>query len=277
MRAHNTSHHTRDRMESEFLHTDSKTPDVGTIRLLNSSARPGKHRSSVRRTREPPMLPNGKVELLTDIEGLAVLVRLLVQNVSAEIQSDPAYAGPDINSLMSSTLEKMVERMRGSPQRRDDPSKQPLAIVEVISSGEPSVQLPTLSNETVLRVGPLELDLLDRTAKRGDRQIDLRPREFRLLKYMMQRNDELLTRATLLKEVWNYKFVPETNLVDVHMGRLRRKVDGPNEAPVIRNVRGVGFVLSATPLPLGSLSGPAERSRNLAVADKPPRLMGAVQ
>jgi DNA-binding response OmpR family regulator len=62
----------------------------------------------------------------------------------------------------------------------------------------------------------------------------------------------LLTRAALLKEVWHYKFVPETKLVDVHMGRVRRKVDGSNEAPMIRNVRGVGFVLSATPLPQGS-------------------------
>ena len=102
-------------------------------------------------------------------------------------------------------------------------------------------------NETVLRVGPLELDLIDRTAKRGDRPIDLRPREFHLLKYMMQRSDQLLTRATLFKDVWHYKFVPETNLVDVHMGRLRRKVDGANEAPMICTVRGAGFVLSAIP------------------------------
>jgi DNA-binding winged helix-turn-helix (wHTH) protein len=261
MRAHNTSHHTRDRMESEFQ-PDSRTPDLRSIQLLNSSARPGQHRSSVRRMRELPMLPNGKVELLADIEGLAVLVRLLIQNVSAEIQSDPVYAGPDISSLLSSTLERMVERMRGSPQRRDDPSKQPRAIVEVVSSGEPSVQLPTLSNETVLRVGPLELDLLDRTAKRGDRQIDLRPREFQLLKYMMQRSDKLLTRAALLKEVWHYKFVPETNLVDVHMGRVRRKVDGSNEAPMIRNVRGVGFVLSAPSFPQGSTRGVSEALPN---------------
>lgn len=99
----------------------------------------------------------------------------------------------------------------------------------------------------MLRVGPLELDLLDRTAKRGDRQIDLRPREFQLLKYMMQRNDKMLTREALFREVWHYKFVPETNLVDVYMGRLRRKVNGSNEVPMIRNVRGVGFVLSETP------------------------------
>jgi DNA-binding response OmpR family regulator len=101
----------------------------------------------------------------------------------------------------------------------------------------------------MLRVGPLELDLLDRTAKRGNRQIDLRPREFRLLKYMMQRSGQLLTRAILFKDVWDYKFVPESNLVDVHMGRLRRKVDGPDEAAIIRNVRGAGFILSATPFP----------------------------
>jgi DNA-binding winged helix-turn-helix (wHTH) protein len=61
----------------------------------------------------------------------------------------------------------------------------------------------------------------------------------------MQWNDKVLTRATLLKEVWQYKFVPETNLVDVHLGRLRRKVDAPNEAPMIRSIRGIGFVLSA--------------------------------
>jgi DNA-binding winged helix-turn-helix (wHTH) protein len=85
---------------------------------------------------------------------------------------------------------------------------------------------------------------------------------------MMQRSDKLLSRATLFKEVWHYKFVPETNLVDVHMGRLRRKVDGPGEAPMIRNVRGSGFVLSATPF---SQDPPVERSADLAVGDKPPR------
>ena len=63
---------------------------------------------------------------------------------------------------------------------------------------------------------------------------------------MMQRADHLLTRAALLKEVWNYKFVPQTNLVDVHIGRLRRKIDEPHEPALIRNIRGAGFVLSAT-------------------------------
>jgi DNA-binding response OmpR family regulator len=201
-------------------------------------------------------------ELLLDVDGLPVLVRLLVTDVPAEMQSASASKDADIHALLSRALEEVVDRMRGSSLRNDGGSKQPLATVELTSDEEHSVRQPTSSNETVLRVGPLELDLLDRSAKRGDRPIDLRPREFRLLKYMMKRNDKLLTRATLLKEVWNYKFVPETNLVDVHMGRLRRKVDGPNEAPLIRNVRGAGFVLSAPPCPHGSLSRSVERSAN---------------
>jgi DNA-binding winged helix-turn-helix (wHTH) protein len=206
----------------------------------------------------PPALRNEMAELLVDVDGLPILVRFLVKDVPAEMQPGSVSKDADIHALLSRTLERVVDRMRRSSLRNDDASKLPLAT----SGGEPSVRLPAPPNETVLRVGPLELDLLDRTARRGDREIDLRPREFRLLKYMMQRSDKLLTRATLLKEVWNYRFVPETNLVDVHMGRLRRKVDGPNEAPIIRNVRGAGFVLSATPLVQGSRSRPAERSGN---------------
>jgi DNA-binding response OmpR family regulator len=196
-------------------------------------------------------LRNGTVELLADIDGLPILLRFFVHEVPAEIRSEFVSGDADIHSLVSSMLEKMVDRMRGSPLRLDDSSKPPVAIVEATSSGDRLIRQLAPLKETVLRVGPLELDLIDRNAKRGERQIDLRPRESRLLKYMMQRNDKLLTREILLKEVWHYKFVPETNLVDVHMGRLRRKVDGSNEAPMIRNVRGVGFILSA-PLSQGS-------------------------
>jgi DNA-binding winged helix-turn-helix (wHTH) protein len=270
MRTHNSSRDAPRRIDSAFVGVDSKPsePRSASIHLLNPSTTPRKHRSVVRSTRMPPTSRNEMAELLADIDGLPVLVRLLFKDIPAKMQSDFVSRGADIHSLLLITLEKIVDRMRGSSLRSDAPSKQPLAIVELISSGEALVRLPAPPNETVLRVGPLELDLLDRTAKRGDRQIDLRPREFRLLKYMMQRSDKLLTRATLLKDVWHYKFVPETNLVDVHMGRLRRKVDGPNEAPVIRNVRGVGFVLSATPLSQSSPPRLAERSGNLVVADK---------
>src|SRR5882762_6692773 len=151
-----------------------------------------------------------------------------------------------IHSLLLSALEKIADRMYGASLPGDDQSRRPLAIAEVDSSIEPSVRSPAERRETMLRVGSLELDLIDRTAKRGDRPIDLLPSEFRLLKYMMQRGSQLLTREKLFQDVWHYKFLPETNLVDVHMGRLRRKLNGPNEAPMIRNVRGVGFILGAT-------------------------------
>jgi DNA-binding response OmpR family regulator len=103
----------------------------------------------------------------------------------------------------------------------------------------------TGSRQTTLRVGPLKVDLLERTAMRNDRSIRLLPREFRLLEYMMRHRDQMLSRSMLFKEVWNYRIAPETNIVDVHMGRLRRKVDMPNESPMIQNVRGAGFILSA--------------------------------
>jgi DNA-binding response OmpR family regulator len=209
------------------------------------------------------MAANEVAEFLAEIDGLPVLVRLLVQDLLAEMRSDVISKAGDLHSLLASALEKIVNRMRGSSPRSDAPSKHQLAIVELKSSDDALVRRARPANETVLRVGPLELDLIDRRAKRGGREIDLRPREFRLLKYMMQRTDRTLTRETLLKEVWHYNFVPETNLVDVHMGRLRRKVDGPNEPPMIRSIRGVGFILSACLILQGSPPNRAERSTTL--------------
>jgi DNA-binding response OmpR family regulator len=217
-------------------------------------------------------LQTGTAEVLADIDGLPVMFRIHVKDAPAEIHRDLGSNDSDLHLLLSSTLKKMVDRMRGSSLRSDVvPAKQPLAAVELISNGEPSAGPPAPSTETVLRVGSLELDLLDRTARRGDRQIDLRPREYQLLKYMMQRSDTLLTREMLFKDVWHYRFVPETNLVDVHMGRLRRKVDGANEAAMIRNIRGAGFVLSATPISQESPTKPAELSINPAAGDASPQ------
>jgi DNA-binding winged helix-turn-helix (wHTH) protein len=273
MISYNSNRKPLDRAESRFAGTDSRTSAPRSMQLQNSFTRPGQHVSVVRRTRMPATVGNGIAEVMADIDGLPVVFRVLVKDLSARMQSDSVSEDADINSLLSSTLQTLVDGMRGSSLRTAPPSKQPLAIVELTSSREPAAELPAPSNQTVLQVGALELDLLDRTAKRGDRKIDLRPREFQLLKYMMQRGDKLLTRAILFKEVWHYKFVPETNLVDVHMGRLRRKVDGPNEAPMIRNVRGAGFVLSATPVSQHSSTTCAEPSTNLVTGNKPPLLL----
>jgi DNA-binding response OmpR family regulator len=96
-----------------------------------------------------------------------------------------------------------------------------------------------------LRLGSLELDLTNRTLRRGGRSFELKRREFRFLKYMMEKSGQLVTRAEILHDVWGYKFIPDTNTVAVHLCRLRRKVDGPNEPRIICTVRGEGFILDA--------------------------------
>jgi len=168
--------------------------------------------------------------LLPGMDGLTVIEALRKDQVRTPV-------------LVLSALGAVDDRVRGLRMGGDDYLTKPFAVVELVARLEALLRRPAESRETILRVGPLELDLIERTAKRGDRVIDLLPREFRLLEYMMQRSDQLLTRAMLLEEVWNYKFVPATNLVDVHMGRLRHKVDGPDDAPMIHNVRGAGFIL----------------------------------
>jgi two-component system, OmpR family, response regulator len=119
------------------------------------------------------------------------------------------------------------------------------AVTELLSRVEALLQRPADVRETVLSVGTLQLDLMTRTVRRSGRTIDLLPREFRLLAYMMRHQGQLITRAMLFREVWNYKFVPDSNLVDVHIGRLRRKIDQPDQTPMIYSIRGQGFVLHA--------------------------------
>jgi DNA-binding winged helix-turn-helix (wHTH) protein len=183
-------------------------------------------------------------ELKIHIEGLPIELRFSLDEVSAKTLLGAITRD---GNLLSGALRKIADQIRGSTRRGTSSPSGPAPTIVEMTPKEDAITIRPAS-QTVLRVGRLELDLLDRTAKRGDRKIDLRPREFRLLRYMMERSGKLLTRAKLLQEVWNYKFVPQTNLVDVHMGRLRRKVDGPNEPAIIRSVRGAGFVLNADPL-----------------------------
>jgi DNA-binding winged helix-turn-helix (wHTH) protein len=133
------------------------------------------------------------------------------------------------------------------PPVRTRPAIDPLDIADRLARLEGLVQRQTEFREIELQVGPLHLDLIERTARRGERTIALLPQEFHLLRYMMQHNGQLLKRCTLLQDVWHYKFIPKTNLVDVHMGRVRHKVNGPNEAPMIHNIRGAGFILRVPP------------------------------
>jgi two-component system OmpR family response regulator len=170
--------------------------------------------------------------LLPGMDGLTIVEALRQEGVRTPV-------------LILSALGAVDDRVRGLRMGGDDYLTKPFEIIELVARLEALLRRPNESRETILRVGPLELDLMERTAKRGDRAISLLPREFRLLEYMMRRKEQMLTRAMLLEEVWNYKFVPQTNLVDVHMGRLRHKVDVPQEIPMIHNVRGMGFILRA--------------------------------
>ncbi len=170
--------------------------------------------------------------LLPGVDGLTIIEVVRKEQVTTPV-------------LVLSALGAVDDRVRGLRAGGDDYLTKPFALVELVARLEALLRRPAESRDTTLRVGPLQLDLLERAARRGERVLDLLPREYRLLEYMMRRKEQLLTRAMLFEEVWNYKFVPRSNLVDVHMGRLRKKVDRPGEAPMIHNVRGEGFVLRA--------------------------------
>ena len=103
-----------------------------------------------------------------------------------------------------------------------------------------------MTKDVVLTAGPLEIDLIERKVRRAGQVIDLLPREFKLLEYLVRRPSQVVTRAMLLEDVWDYRFPAETNLVDVHIGKLRRKLDVPGEPPLILSVRGTGFMFCAT-------------------------------
>ena len=147
-------------------------------------------------------------------------------------------------ALVLSALGDVDERIRGLRAGGDDYLTKPFSLGELAARIEALMRRPTDPRVTLLHVGTLELDLLAGTARRGQRALDLLPRELTLLDYLMRRPNQVITRAMLFEEVWGYRFVPKSNLVDVHVGRLRRKLEGVGEGPLIESVRGVGFQLT---------------------------------
>ena len=169
--------------------------------------------------------------MLPGLDGLSILETIRHENNR-------------IPALVLSALSAVDERIRGLRAGGDDYLTKPFALGELGARIEALLRRPVVeARETRLVVGPLQLDLIDREARRGERRIELLPREFKLLEYMMRRPGQVVTRDMLLEDVWNYRFIPPTNLVDVHMGRLRRKIDEPDEEPIIQSVRATGFVL----------------------------------
>ncbi|HTZ69756.1 MAG TPA: response regulator transcription factor [Acetobacteraceae bacterium] len=168
--------------------------------------------------------------LLPGMDGVEVIRRVREENLHTPV-------------LVLSALSAVDERVRGLKAGGDDYLTKPFALPELAARVEALLRRPAETRETVLRVGDLMLDLIDREAWRNGRRIELLPREFKLLEYLMRRHDQVVTRAMLLEDVWHYRFVPQTNLVDVHIGKLRRKLDAPGEAPLIESVWGTGFAL----------------------------------
>jgi two-component system OmpR family response regulator len=168
--------------------------------------------------------------MLPGLDGIDVIRRLREENIRTPV-------------LVLSALGAVDERVRGLKAGGDDYLTKPFALMELAARVEALLRRPVETRETVLRAGDLVLDLIDRQAHRNGRRIELLPREFKLLEYLMRRQDQVVTRAMLLEDVWHYRFVPQTNLVDVHIGKLRRKLDAAGETPLIESVWGSGFTL----------------------------------
>jgi two-component system, OmpR family, response regulator len=149
-------------------------------------------------------------------------------------------------ALIISALGHVADRVDGLRAGADDYLVKPFALVEMLARVDAlSRRSSSVWQETTLRVGDLEMDLVARTASRAGRQIGLRPREFRLLEYLARHAGEVITRNLLLQHVWGLDFDPATNLIDVYVGRLRRKIDSEQACPIIHTVRGVGFCVRA--------------------------------
>ncbi|MBB5444013.1 MULTISPECIES: response regulator transcription factor [unclassified Paraburkholderia] len=148
--------------------------------------------------------------------------------------------------LMLSALGDVDERIRGLRAGGDDYLTKPFDADEMAARIEVLLrrqQVQPAQSEATLQVGPLKLDLVARTVTRDDKEIALLPTEYRVLQYMMRHAGQTITRTMLFEAVWGYHFDPGTNLIDVHMGRLRKKIDPPGVQPLIQTVRGSGYLL----------------------------------
>jgi two-component system OmpR family response regulator len=171
--------------------------------------------------------------MLPGIDGLEIIRRLRNQGVFT-----PA--------LILSALGEVDDRVRGLRAGGDDYMVKPFASREMLARVDALARRSaTVVKETRLWVGDLEIDLLARVARRRGREIDLLPREFKLLEYLARNVGQVVSRSMLLQHVWDLHFDPTTNVIDVYVGRVRRKIDIGQAYPLIHTIRGVGFCLRA--------------------------------
>jgi len=153
--------------------------------------------------------------------------------------------GVKVPVLVISALSSIDERVRGLRAGGDDYLAKPFAMAEFVARVEALLRRLEDVRTTKLRAGDLEMDLIEQTVRRGDTRIDLLPREFKLLEYFLCHQGRVITRAMLLQDVWHYNFSIETNVVDVHISNLRKKIDVRGVPSLIVNIRGAGFMLNA--------------------------------
>jgi DNA-binding response OmpR family regulator len=169
---------------------------------------------------------------LPDQDGITLILRLRQLGVSAPV-------------LILSARRSVDERVRGLEQGGDDYLTKPFALAELLARLRNLLRhsLPPSAETTRLRVADLELDMLRRVASRSGQILQLTPQEFVLLEFLCRNAGRVVTRSMILEEVWGMRIQPDTNVVDVHIYRLRAKVDGKGQPPLIRTLRGVGYVL----------------------------------
>jgi len=169
--------------------------------------------------------------MLPGLDGLSLIARL-----RAEGRTTPV--------LIVSALGEVDERVRGLRAGGDDYLVKPYAFAELLARLEVLVDRRRgTPAQTTLKVADLELDMLSRSVRRAGRKIELKPREFLILEYLMRHSGQVVTRTMLLESVWDYHFDPQTNVIDVHMSRLRQKIDKGFEVALLHTVRGAGYAL----------------------------------
>ena len=173
--------------------------------------------------------------MLPELDGLAVVKAMRVAKVTTPV-------------LFLSALGQVDDRVSGLKAGADDYLTKPFAFSELLARIEALLRRRSApAVQTRLAVGDLEMDLLSRQVKRAGQGIELQPREFRLLEYLMRHAGQVVTRTMLLEGVWDYHFDPQTNVIDVHISRLRQKIDPEGSRPLLQTVRGAGYRLREEP------------------------------
>ena len=175
-----------------------------------------------------------------------VVDRMLPEKDGLTLVQEYRDAGGGSPALFLTALSEVENRVEGLRAGADDYLSKPFAPAELVARVEAlGRRTPTENPVTHLRAGELEMDLLARKVSRAGQKIDLQPREFRLLEYLMRHAGQVVTRRMLLEKVWDYHFDPQTNVIDVHVSRLRGKVDKDFDEPLLHTVRGAGYRLQA--------------------------------